>query len=64
MDRHALVTPDVLQSISSYETILVRVRTVVRLVQDRIHHTITEYELTPPPELEDAPTRGLECFKD
>jgi hypothetical protein len=63
VDRHALITEDVLQSISSYETILMRVRTVSRLVQDRIRHTITEYEL-PLPQEADATEQSMDYYRD
>jgi hypothetical protein len=63
VDPHALATQDVLQSISSYQSILLRVRTVARLVQDRIDHTIMEYEL-PLPQGVDTSERRLEGFRD
>jgi hypothetical protein len=64
VDRHTLATPDMLQSFTSYESILLRVRTVTRLVQDRIRHTITEYELTPPQGLEDVSAQWSDRFRD
>jgi hypothetical protein len=63
VDLHVLATEEVLQPNSTYENILARVRTVARQMQERIRHTMTEYDITPPQGLEGVSDRGLDSFR-